>query len=84
MPVKRAILGGHSRRSSRGSRHLSAEELKEFVGELIDATYDAAQLDVHGNLHRVVVEWRATARILADPSSPHSSPAGCRTRTTAR
>ncbi|MEW1832408.1 hypothetical protein [Streptomyces sp. NPDC088196] len=37
------------------------------MGELIDATYDAAQLDVHGNLHRVVVEWRATARVLADP-----------------
>ncbi|WP_369223345.1 prevent-host-death family protein [Streptomyces sp. R39] len=48
-------------------RHLSADELKEFVAELIDATYDAAQLDVHTNLHRVVVEWRATARILADP-----------------
>ncbi|WP_327429533.1 prevent-host-death family protein [Streptomyces sp. NBC_01236] len=48
-------------------RHLSSDELKEFVAELIDATYDAAQLDVHGSLHRVVVEWRATARILADP-----------------
>jgi hypothetical protein len=48
-------------------RHLSADESKEFVAELIDATYDAAQLDVHANLHRVVVEWRATARILADP-----------------
>lgn len=48
-------------------RHLSADELKEFVAELIDATFDAAQLDVHSNLHRVVVEWHATARILADP-----------------
>jgi hypothetical protein len=48
-------------------RHLSGDESKEFVAELIDATYDAAQLDVHANLHRVVVEWRATARILADP-----------------
>ncbi|MEU6552872.1 prevent-host-death family protein [Streptomyces sp. NPDC046915] len=48
-------------------RHLSAEEMKQFVAELIDATHDVAQLDVHSNLHRVVVEWRATARILADP-----------------
>ncbi|MDQ0775290.1 hypothetical protein QF026_003756 [Streptomyces aurantiacus] len=48
-------------------RHLSADELRQFVAELIDATHDAAQLDVHANLHRVVVEWRATARVLADP-----------------
>lgn len=65
-------------------RHLSADELKQFVTELIDATHDLAQLDVHANLHRVVVEWRATARILAAPISPLSSPADCRTRTTAR
>ncbi|MFD9688017.1 hypothetical protein ACFWXO_19920 [Kitasatospora sp. NPDC059088] len=25
------------------------------------------ELDVHANLHRVMAEWRATARILADP-----------------
>ncbi|MEU9702085.1 prevent-host-death family protein [Streptomyces sp. NPDC047981] len=49
-------------------RHLSADELREFVQELVDATYDAAQLDVHANLHRTIVEWRATARILADPA----------------
>jgi hypothetical protein len=48
-------------------RHLSATEVQEFVRELIDATHDAAQLDVHANLHRVIVEWRATARVLADP-----------------
>lgn len=48
-------------------RHLSTDELGEFVAELIDATHDAAQPDVHATLHRVVVEWRATARILADP-----------------
>ncbi|MGW0998679.1 prevent-host-death family protein [Streptomyces sp. NPDC002520] len=48
-------------------RHLSADELKQLVTELIDATHDAAQWDVHGNLHRIVVEWRATARVLADP-----------------
>ncbi|MGW6567816.1 prevent-host-death family protein [Streptomyces sp. NPDC054975] len=49
-------------------RHLSDDELREFVQELVDATYDAVQLDVHANLHRAIVEWRATARILADPS----------------
>jgi len=49
-------------------RHLSGDELKQFVAELIDATHDVAQLDVHANLHRVVVEWRATARVLADPA----------------
>lgn len=38
------------------------------MAELIDATEDLAHLDVHANLHRVVVEWRATARILADPA----------------
>ncbi|MGA5123732.1 prevent-host-death family protein [Streptomyces pseudogriseolus] len=48
-------------------RHLSTEEVREFVADLIDATNDASHLDVHGNLHRLVAEWRATARILADP-----------------
>ncbi|AZM48584.1 prevent-host-death family protein [Streptomyces sp. WAC 06738] len=48
-------------------RHLSADEVGEFVGDLVAATHDAAELDVHANLHRVLVEWRATARILADP-----------------
>ncbi|MEU0288897.1 prevent-host-death family protein [Streptomyces sp. NPDC052492] len=48
-------------------RHLSAGEAEEFVADLVDATNDAAHLDVHGNLHRLVAEWRATARILADP-----------------
>jgi hypothetical protein len=48
-------------------RHLSDDEMREFVRELIDATHDAAQLDVHAGLHRAIVEWRATARILADP-----------------
>ncbi|MGW6914755.1 prevent-host-death family protein [Kitasatospora sp. NPDC054939] len=49
------------------TRHLSADEVREFVVDLVDATRDAAELDVHANLHRVIVEWRATARILADP-----------------
>ncbi|MFD4373923.1 prevent-host-death family protein [Streptomyces sp. NPDC058486] len=49
-------------------RHLSAEEVREFVGDLVDATHDAAQLDVHATLHRTIAEWRATARVLADPA----------------
>ncbi|MFD4396669.1 prevent-host-death family protein [Kitasatospora sp. NPDC059803] len=48
-------------------RHLSADEVREFVVDLVDATRDAVDLDVHANLHRVIVEWRATARVLADP-----------------
>ncbi len=48
-------------------RHLSSEEVREFVVDLIAATQDAVELDVHANLHRAIVEWRATARILADP-----------------
>ncbi|WP_326753291.1 prevent-host-death family protein [Streptomyces hirsutus] len=48
-------------------RHLSTEELQQLVTDLIDATHDVAQLDIHSELHRVIVEWRATARILADP-----------------
>ncbi|MEV6104131.1 prevent-host-death family protein [Streptomyces sp. NPDC051940] len=48
-------------------RHLSADEVREFVADLIAATQDAVDLDVHANLHRTIVEWRATARILADP-----------------
>ncbi|MEW1721125.1 prevent-host-death family protein [Streptomyces sp. NPDC093109] len=48
-------------------RHLSAEEVREFVIDLVEATRDAAELDVHSNLNQVVIEWLATARILADP-----------------
>ncbi|MFJ7273943.1 prevent-host-death family protein [Kitasatospora sp. NPDC098663] len=48
-------------------RHLSADEVREFVVDLVDATRDAVDLGVHANLHRVIVEWRATARVLADP-----------------
>lgn len=48
-------------------RHLSAPEVREFVLDLVNAIRDATELDVHANLHRVIVEWRATARILADP-----------------
>jgi 6-pyruvoyl-tetrahydropterin synthase len=49
------------------TRHLSAEEVREFVVDLVDATHDAVDLDVHATLHRVITEWRATAKILADP-----------------
>lgn len=49
------------------TRHLSPEEVREFVIDLIDGTRDAAELDVHTNLHRVIAEWQATARVLADP-----------------
>ncbi|TQL90641.1 hypothetical protein FB559_7951 [Actinoallomurus bryophytorum] len=48
-------------------RHLSTAEVREFVVDLVDAIRDATELDVHSNLHRVTTEWRATARILADP-----------------
>ncbi len=48
-------------------RHLSSAEVREFVVDLVNAIRDASELDVHSNLHRVTVEWRATARILADP-----------------
>jgi anti-sigma regulatory factor (Ser/Thr protein kinase) len=48
-------------------RHLSSAEVHEFVVDLVNAIRDATELDVHSNLHRVVVEWRATAWILADP-----------------
>jgi hypothetical protein len=37
------------------------------VVDLVNSTADTVELDVHSNLHRVIVEWRATARILADP-----------------
>jgi hypothetical protein len=48
-------------------RHLSPDEMRQLVAELIDATRDAVELDVHSTLHRAIVSWRATARILADP-----------------
>ncbi|WP_052422434.1 hypothetical protein [Nonomuraea candida] len=61
------------------TRHLSEGERREFVQDLVHATRDVvdldvhatrdvADLDVHATLHRVIVEWRATARILADPA----------------
>jgi hypothetical protein len=48
-------------------RHLNSEELVEFARDLIDGARDITELDVPANLHRILVEWRATARILAHP-----------------
>lgn len=47
-------------------RHLSAQEVQE-VQEFVDELVEATELGVHAALHRVIIEWRATARILADP-----------------
>lgn len=48
------------------TRHLSEDETREFLQDLADATRDGAGPAAHGRLHRVIVEWRATA-VLADP-----------------
>ena len=48
-------------------RHLSAAELHEFTVDLIAALRDVADLEIFEQVSRVIVEWRATARILADP-----------------
>jgi hypothetical protein len=48
-------------------RHLSPDEVRQLVSDLVDAMGDVVELDVHSGLHRVIVSWRATARILADP-----------------
>lgn len=48
-------------------RHLSPDEVRQLVADLVEATRDAVELDVHSSLHGVIVGWRATARILADP-----------------
>lgn len=49
-------------------RHLSDGERQEFVRDIVGATRDVVDLDVHATLHRITAEWRATARILADPA----------------
>ena len=49
------------------ARHPSAEEVRAFVVDLVNTTRDATELDVHANLRRIIVEWRATASVLADP-----------------
>lgn len=43
------------------TRHLSADEVRQFVTELAEATRDAVDLGVHAHVHRVIVAWRATA-----------------------
>ncbi|MFE4592216.1 hypothetical protein [Streptomyces laurentii] len=45
------------------ARHLSDEELREFVRDLSERVRDPGGQ----GLHRTIVEWRATARILACP-----------------
>ncbi|MFJ6740565.1 prevent-host-death family protein [Streptomyces sp. NPDC091279] len=47
--------------------HLSPAELEEFTGELLNVPCGAGQLETHGDLHRIITEWRATARVLATP-----------------
>lgn len=49
-------------------RHLNDEEKQQCVRDLAEAAHDATDPDVHAALHRVIVKWRATARILADPA----------------
>ncbi|MBT2230120.1 hypothetical protein [Nonomuraea sp. NEAU-A123] len=49
-------------------RHLSDVERQEFVRDIVDSTRDVVNLDVYATLHRITAEWRATARILADPA----------------
>ncbi|MEU6537976.1 DUF6247 family protein [Streptomyces sp. NPDC047000] len=55
------------------SRHLSEEETRQFMADLVDAVSDAAERDVQADVHRVVTEWRATARTVADPGQPRQA-----------
>jgi hypothetical protein len=48
-------------------QRLSSDEAAEFTQDPADAARDITELHVHANLHRVIVEWRATDCILADP-----------------
>lgn len=48
-------------------RHLSDDEVREFAGDIVHAARDVADMEARANLRQVVIEWRATARILADP-----------------
>jgi hypothetical protein len=49
------------------TRYLSRGERRDLLADLVNATRDVVDLDLHSTLHRTIVEWRATARILADP-----------------
>ncbi|MEV0845911.1 prevent-host-death family protein [Streptomyces sp. NPDC049954] len=46
------------------TRRLAAQVVREFVVDLVNAAHDAAELDVHSALHRVVVEWRLERAVL--------------------
>ncbi|GAA4230467.1 hypothetical protein GCM10022254_25360 [Actinomadura meridiana] len=48
-------------------RHLSVSEVRAFTVELVEALSDAAELDLDVSIHEVIIGWRATARIKADP-----------------
>ncbi|GII56872.1 hypothetical protein Pth03_52610 [Planotetraspora thailandica] len=50
-------------------RHLTSDELRAFTLELVEALSDAAELDVDVTTQEVIVGWRATARIKADPGN---------------
>ncbi|MBC9711011.1 hypothetical protein H9Y04_00285 [Streptomyces sp. TRM66268-LWL] len=49
------------------ARHLADREVREFTVELVGALSDAAELDLDRNAAAVIADWRATARIKADP-----------------
>ncbi|MEV0162924.1 hypothetical protein [Nonomuraea fuscirosea] len=49
-------------------RHLSPDELRAFTLELVEALSDTAELDVVATTREVIMGWRATARIKADPA----------------
>ncbi|UGY92611.1 prevent-host-death family protein [Streptomyces gobiensis] len=49
------------------TRHLSAEEVREFVVELVQSVQDASDIDAYGPVNTTVAAWRSTARIKADP-----------------
>ncbi|GII64455.1 hypothetical protein Skr01_45400 [Sphaerisporangium krabiense] len=49
-------------------RHLTADELRDFTYELVEALSDAAELDLDDRAEEVIAGWRATARVEANPS----------------
>lgn len=48
-------------------RHLSTDEVRAFTVELVEALSDAAELALDASINEVIMGWRATARIKADP-----------------
>ncbi|WP_033040342.1 hypothetical protein [Streptomyces monomycini] len=55
------------------ARHLDAEEVRAFTVELLEALSDAAELGAGEAVQRVIISWRATARINADPEQLRES-----------